>query len=737
MAGLNRCLLVGYMVQRICKQANMMHVRFKPGWLFILGIFFSGNPVLAQSSIQESLDALNAEYPKKSKADTGYLNRLHTIVNKSIYVRHDSLVYLLRQSFAWSEQAGYTNGMLEALRLTGEAYYTARTYDSAIFYHNRALVLANKLSDRNIISAILNSLGTVYTGKGNYPEAIANYLKALKIAEQDSDKDRMAAIYNNLGNVYYYQSKFDEALANYVKTLDLAKELKDTLSICLAGHNLGSVYRQKKEYARAMQYLYEALGLGKTLNYPELDFAAKVELAQIFEETDSLQPAVALFTEVIEQANLQQDDLYASQAYLGKARAFFRSGNTIGALPLADSGLLRAKRIGQNKLVRDGYELLSGIHESLGQTAQAFQNFKMFKMYADSLNNIETERSAAAMEAEYAYSQKEIQFQRKNLQQRWIIFSALAGIVFLAIILYFINKNRRNATRTNFDLQWKNKEIEKQKVQLEDVINSLKETQSQLIQAEKMASLGEITAGIAHEIQNPLNFINNFSAVSSDLLDELIVEIGEGNQEEVKAIVEDVKGNLLKIESHGKRADGIVKSMLFHSRTSHGKKEPVDVNELCEEYLNLAYHGMRARDKTFHVHMHKNFDPNAGTIVVIPQDVGRVLLNMLNNSFFAVAQRKSTENPDYQPAVSLTTARLNQSVQIIVEDNGPGIPEEIRSKIFQPFFTTKPTGSGTGLGLSIAYDVIIKVHKGNLELETERGKYTRFTITLPVGNIPA
>ncbi|HWN87751.1 MAG TPA: ATP-binding protein [Chitinophagaceae bacterium] len=274
-------------------------------------------------------------------------------------------------------------------------------------------------------------------------------------------------------------------------------------------------------------------------------------------------------------------------------------------------------------------------------------------------------------------------------------------------------------------------QLENAKNKIEITLSELKATQSQLIQAEKMASLGELTAGIAHEIQNPLNFVNNFSEVNEELIKELIDEAKKGNLEEVKAIVKDIEFNSEKINHHGKRADAIVKGMLQHSRSSSGIKEPTDINALCDEYLRLAYHGIRAKDKSFNASMKTDFDETIGNINIIPQDIGRVILNLINNAFYAVDEKKEQIAGGYEPTVSVSTKKVNGTVEIKVADNGNGIPQKVLDKIFQPFFTTKPTGQGTGLGLSLSYD-IIKVHGGELKVETQEGEGAAFIIQLPI-----
>jgi PAS domain S-box-containing protein len=294
-------------------------------------------------------------------------------------------------------------------------------------------------------------------------------------------------------------------------------------------------------------------------------------------------------------------------------------------------------------------------------------------------------------------------------------------------------------------IQQQNEVLIQQKEELQTTLVNLKNTQVQLIQAEKMALLGELTAGITHEIQNPLNFVNNFSAVSTELVDELKKELAAGNNEEALNIADDIKLNLGKINQHGRRADAIVKGMLQQSRSSTGIKEPADINALADEYLHLSYYGLRAKDRSFIVTLKTDFDTSVGKINVVPQDIGRVILNLISNAFYAVSKRKKLNEPDYEPIVIVTT-KLNPpfggqggsgasgKVSISVKDNGTGIPRHLLDKIFQPFFTTKPTGEGTGLGLSLAYDIVTKGHGGELKVVTKEGEGSEFIISLPIEN---
>ncbi len=277
-------------------------------------------------------------------------------------------------------------------------------------------------------------------------------------------------------------------------------------------------------------------------------------------------------------------------------------------------------------------------------------------------------------------------------------------------------------------------ELTQQKEELQQALIELQAAQVQLVQSEKMASLGELTAGIAHEIQNPLNFVNNFSELSIELAQELREEIEKDAPDKglINDLMQDLSENQEKINRHGKRAASIVTGMLQHSRSGTGKKEPTDLNALADEYLRLTYHGLRAKDKEFQAKMVARLDPAVGQVEVIPQDLGRVLLNLINNAFYAVTQRKKQETADYEPTVTVTTTRIKTGVEIRIQDNGTGIPEQLKAKIFQPFFTTKPTGQGTGLGLSLAYDIVTKGHGGDLQLQTREGEGTTFIIRLPI-----
>lgn len=368
--------------------------------------------------------------------------------------------------------------------------------------------------------------------------------------------------------------------------------------------------------------------------------------------------------------------------------------------------------------------MLAGIFEKQNKPDSTLKYLRVAINTKDSLFSREKTMAIQNLAFKEQEKQNEVKAAKLQSQNRLQMYSLLGGLFTLLAIAGLLYRNNRQKQKAN--------------TKIEKAYGELKSTQSQLIQSEKMASLGELTAGIAHEIQNPLNFMNNFSEVNSELIEELIEQLAINNGQEAMIIADDIKENEQKINHHGKRADAIVKGMLQHSRVSTGKKEPININALADEYLRLSYHGLRAKDKDFNANYITDFDENIGKIQVVPEDIGRVLLNLYNNAFYAASLPSkggfnNTQN-NHEPTVWVKTKKTGDSIIISVKDNGPGIPEKILDKIFQPFFTTKPTGQGTGLGLSLSYDIITKGHGGKLKVDTREGEYAQFIIELPCDN---
>jgi two-component system NtrC family sensor kinase len=419
-----------------------------------------------------------------------------------------------------------------------------------------------------------------------------------------------------------------------------------------------------------------------------------------------------------------------------KATVLIKRGNTKEAIPLLLGEIKELRQFKNYNILINELDLLAQAYNAGGNNTGAYQTLREAfalkeKIVSDANDarslNFETEKKIQDNESAILVLNAQ---NDSNKKIKYYLVGIVSLLSLIAIGLFFFYSNKR---KTNRQLSLKNEK-------LAHAIGKLQETQSQLIQSEKMASLGELTAGIAHEIQNPLNFVNNFSEVNKELITEMREEITKGNYDGVNALAKDIEENEERINHHGKRADAIVKGMLQHSRSSSGQKEPTNINALADEYLRLAYHGLRAKDKSFNATLKTDYDETIGNINIIPQDIGRVILNLITNAFYVVDEKKkaslekaSFENlPSlYEPTVAVSTKKDGNKILISVKDNGNGIPKKVADKIFQPFFTTKPTGQGTGLGLSLSYD-IIKAHNGELKVNTKEGEFAEFVITLPL-----
>src|SRR6266496_3439777 len=599
--------------------------------------------------------------------------------------------------------------------LNGLAYeFRSNNADTAIYFASEALALATKTNyETGIINAYLyKAIATMNLGK--YGEALKNNMNALKVcdellsSEKATDKSKIlklkAGAYSSIANIYDEQANYPEALKYQFAALKIQEEIGDQQGIAFSYGNIGLVYMHENDYDKALKY----------------------------------------FSDYLKSSEEIEDNSGIADAYINIGNVYTKQKKNSDASLYLNKGLLLSKEIGSLDYIKNGYDGLAKLDSAQGNFKQALEHYKLYINYRDSLFNEENTKKLVQSQMQYEFDKKEslakaAQEKKDVLAQREknIQYFAIAslGILVLAVVIIAFIQWRHNKQK-----QAANNLLAQQKTKLESTLSELQLTQAQLIQSEKMASLGELTAGIAHEIQNPLNFVNNFSEVSNELLDEMKTEMVNNNKEQAIAIAADVKQNLEKINHHGKRADAIVKGMLQHSRLSTGHKEPSDINALAGEYLRLSYQGLRAKDKSFNATITTDYDETIEKINIIPQDMGRVLLNLYNNAFYAVKEKKKAAQPSeeeipYEPTVSVSTKKINspsgvEGIEIHVRDNGNGIPEKISGKIFQPFFTTKPTGMGTGLGLSLSYD-IIKAHGGELKVETKEGEYAEFIVRLP------
>ncbi|HVS92624.1 MAG TPA: ATP-binding protein [Mucilaginibacter sp.] len=550
---------------------------------------------------------------------------------------------------------------------------------------------------------------------GDLPQALGMAFKAIQIAKENNLESKTTPALNAIGETYIILKDYRRAIHyfNTQKALDVKLGIEEGFAYAL--YDTGNAYDEMNELDSAYYYEQEAIkSFAKTGRKEPIVYKI---LGDIALKKGDKQGALKQYQQCLQIAIANNESRATGFAY-NKIAAFYKNENQPdSAIYYASKGLMQSEAIGKKLTSMEAANLLSELYEQK-YPKEALRYLKIANVYKESLfgaNNINAVQTLVAQEEEH---QKEIETNRVNYQNRLKLYALIAGfgILFLvALILYRNNRQKQKANKV-----------------LVSTLDDLKATQTQLLQREKMASLGELTAGIAHEIQNPLNFVNNFSEVSAELVDEMDEELDKGDVTVAKSIASDIKDNLEKIRHHGKRADAIVKGMLQHSRATSGQKEPTDLNALADEYLRLAYHGLRAKDKNFNAELVTHFDEKLPKVNVAQQDIGRVLINLIGNAFYAVNQKAKTADPDYKPTVEVSTSQQNGSVIISVKDNGPGIPEAIKDKIMQPFFTTKPTGEGTGLGLSLSYDIVVKGHGGKINVESKEGEGSEFTVMLPL-----
>ncbi|MBP8115016.1 MAG: hypothetical protein KAY50_06645 [Chitinophagaceae bacterium] len=637
-------------------------------------------PMLANAQ-NSKIDSLQREVNRYQKKDSLRVKKLYTLANALPYNENEKAEAIYLQAEKLAGKIGWKKGEAYVLAMLSGFYGDQKQFDKSISAGLKAIDIAAELNDSSLISSTDLLMGGIYRYMGDYKEAEDYALKAMKQGRVSKNEHAILEAYNLFLDIYSSQGKWDKFHIYADTAKKLATQLNDTHTTERILGFLAEEQNEKKYYAKANDYYLQYLkGVEKSNNLVMISYTSS-RLS-------------------INYASMKQID-----------SAFYYAKRSLDMCF-------------QNKFDPDvAYEAYYHAYNAANDYKNALKYYLLYDSCVKSSYNMNAGQNVAVVKARSEQDKKNAITNAELKRQQQIRNGSIlfSGIVALFAIVFL---RQRNKTKE-----------EKQKA--ENALTELKSTQSQLIQSEKMASLGELTAGIAHEIQNPLNFVNNFSEVNTELIEELVEEVDKGNTSEVKAIAKDIKENEQKINHHGKRADAIVKGMLQHSRSSNGQKEPTDINALADEYLRLAYHGLRAKDKSFNATLKTDYDEKIDKINVIPQDIGRVILNLITNAFYVVDEKKKTGSPGYEPTVSVSTKfspllgrGVGGEVLIIVKDNGNGIPQKILDKIFQPFFTTKPTGQGTGLGLSLSYD-IVKAHGGELKVETKEGEGTIFIISIP------
>ncbi|MGZ3938409.1 MAG: ATP-binding protein [Flavisolibacter sp.] len=625
-------------------------------------------------------------------------------------------------------------------------YYEETNRDSAYYYAGQSLQLARRNNEKLAEVLTMDNLAYQSIGLGRFANALQYLLDAFKIAQdQSNDKEItwelfshsfkalvpgsnrllvLAYTHHIYGILMLQTDNNDQATVHFTKARELSSKIGHGVRQMMADMNLGRCYMAKNQLDSALMFEDEAEQLASTTNFKKYLGQVYSTKASIYLQKRDEEKALQFFRKAIETSIKQMNLNALSAHYFYLTKFFLEKKQRDSALDYAKRDLEVIRQLGPvtGLTVNIGTVLenvylcykMGGPHDSLfkyqGLTLAAKDS--LYRIRIKSLTDFQNVTLNEQLRLQNLEKEK---LAYQNKVRTYFFIAGISVLLLLSAIFYYNNLQKHKA-----------------KARIEKAYAELKATQAQLIQSEKMASLGELTAGIAHEIQNPLNFVNNFAEINTELIGELNEGLSKGNLDEVKAITDDLKDNNQKIAFHGKRADSIVKGMLQHSRASSGKKELTDINALADEFLRLSYHGLRAKDKSFNAAMETSFDYNLEKVLVIPQDLGRVLLNLFNNAFYSVNEKKKSLNGLFEPRVFVGTGKIGDSVEIIVKDNGNGIPQKVLDKIYQPFFTTKPTGEGTGLGLSMSYDIITKGHRGELKVESKEGEFASFKIILPI-----
>ncbi|MFN5647641.1 MAG: ATP-binding protein [Sphingobacteriales bacterium] len=578
--------------------------------------------------------------------------------------------------------------------------------------------ISQKNNDRNAEATAWTDYGQGYRLMGNYTKALECHYKAIAIATKFGNNAQIAHSYNQLGNIYKDREENDKAIEIYRIALFYSEAARAKIVKYAPPLNLGTVYLNEGKLDSSIYYSNRALEVLYLTNENQNRFIPTMlgNLGGAYSRMNKKKEAEKYFQRALSIVT-KSDYTYTrikQGVFFTVSEHFRRNQQMDSCLYYAKMSIAAVENTHYSYLMTKPAKMLSEIYD--GKNADSTVKYlKIYLKTNEVINSTRVTQQLQVMAFEEEQRKLELEQARKEAQSRLKIYFLIAGLLLVSLFGLLMFRN--------------NKQKQKINAKLENTLTNLQATQKQLVQSEKMASLGELTAGIAHEIQNPLNFVNNFADLNMELIDELQQELKTGNTEEAIAISNDIKDNEQKINHHGKRADAIVKGMLQHSNSGSGKKEPTDINALADEYLRLSYHGLRAKDNSFNATTKTDLDESIGNINIIPQDIGRVLLNLINNAFYVVNEKSKQHIEGYEPTVSLSTRMLRDKVEIKVADNGNGISQKILDKIFQPFFTTKPTGQGTGLGLSLSYD-IVKAHGGELKVETKEGEGTTFTIEL-------
>jgi len=612
------------------------------------------------------------------------------------------------------------------------SYYRRINTDSSLFYGNLALDAAKKSKNKLLEALALSDIEFPLRETGDLAEALNIQFQALEIAKQQKSPFGVGYGLNSIGNTYLDMGDARTALKYYRDSHDIQLKISGVNSYWTMNElsNIGNTYENLHMPDSA---LYYELRMYQNKQFP-FDILPELlgRIGNACTDLGRYEEALGYYRKGLVDAVTAQAPSDGMLIDLQVARLFDKINNADSSIYHARKAFVLAKYLSFRGTELDATRLLARLYKGRRNIDSAYHYQQLAISYNDALFGTAKFNKIQHILADEQQRQQKLLREQQEQKELYQLIAGAIVVLFILIVATLIWRNNLLQRKKNRVLDEQKNLLTQQRDELQTTLAELKTTQTQLIQSEKMASLGELTAGIAHEIQNPLNFVNNFSDVNREMLDELEEELDKGDIEEAKAIAADIRQNEEKINHHGKRADSIVKGMLEHSRKSTGEKQLTNINVLADEFFKLSYHGLRAKDKSFNAELVTNFDPNLPQANIAQQDIGRVLLNLFNNAFYAVNQKQKTAGENYKPEIIVSTSVEKDNIIIKVKDNGNGIPDAIKDKIMQPFFTTKPTGEGTGLGLSLSYDIVVKGHGGSITANTKEGVFSELIISLPL-----
>ncbi|MET4074411.1 ATP-binding protein [Hymenobacter sp. UYCo722] len=694
----------------------------------------------AQTRLADSLRALLAAHPTP---DTTRVRRLQALSGELLLIDAPQSTLILERALALSRQLRDSISLGQELLGPGTRYRRRADYAGAGRYTKEAQALFMRRHDNAGLAKTFVQWSFIATEQEKPLESLRAALQGLPYAERAGDRVAQTYLQVALGGVYVQMGNYHEAIQVLHPALRSANSLDDKYMRAAASNLLGNAYHKLHDWPKAQQYLRRSVVLNRKIGDNQSALIDEINLSELYAAQHQLPLAMAYAQRARSEALTTHDIFNQPPAELAVARAYLLLGYPDSALLLARHAFALSHGTRSNENMRNASDILARAFAQQGQYANAYHYQALWAAYRDSVSGELTQQRTSALRYGYELDKKQDQIalltQTRELQaqkayrQRQEMHALLAGLAGLLLLAGLLARNIFLKQRANRNLNEKNEEIAMQRDRLNQTLTKLKTTQNQLVQSEKMVALAALTSGVAHEMQNPLNFVNNFAEVSLELVNELEEEHQQPvpNAGLTTELLADLRQNLLKINQHGDRASGIVKGMLEHAHADPGQCQPVNLNSMAQEYLRLAYHTLQAKHQNFEVARRFDLDPALGLLQVVPQELGRVLLNLFSNAFYAVHEKAALLGPEYTPSVRVRTRRVSGAVELHVRDNGPGIPPGVMDKIFDPFFTTKPPGEGTGLGLWLTYDIVTKGYGGSLTVRSEIGAFTEFVVTLP------